>query len=331
MGERGVHLLQTTSVLYAPGTFGTRPPLTPQPGQRPPALQASSTRTKRGTLSAAASLEPVEADLSGMPAQWDTSASFSLDNVRSSLIRQEDTTLFNLIERAQFARNSAVYTAEAIPVPGFAEDGSRLSLLEYVLRGTEQMHGKIRRYTSSDEHAFYPNELPPLVLPPIKYPEVLPPSADSVNINDKIMNLYKNVILPGITVDGDDGNYGSAAMYDVFCLQALSRRIHFGKFVAEAKFRADPELYTPLIEKGDRDGIMELLTNRAVEERVIERVRLKAITYGQDPEEAANGKCTYKVEPSVVADLFDQWIMPLTKEVQVECLLRRFEGMNGGK
>lgn len=41
----------------------------------------------------------------------------------------------------------------------------------------------------------------------------------------------------GITEVGDDGNYGSSAMYDVFCLQALSRRIHFGKFVAEAKFR----------------------------------------------------------------------------------------------
>ncbi len=34
--------------------------------------------------------------------------------------------------------------------------GERYSLLEYVLREQEQVHGKMRRYTSPDEHAFYP-------------------------------------------------------------------------------------------------------------------------------------------------------------------------------
>lgn len=41
-----------------------------------------------------------------------------------------------------------------------------------------------------------------------------------------------------------------------------------------------------------------------------------------------SGKGTYKVQPQVVAGLFDEWIMPLTKDVQVECLLRRFEDSN---
>lgn len=40
-----------------------------------------------------------------------------------------------------------------------------------------------------------------------------------------------------IAAPGDDGNYGSAATLDVLALQALSKRIHYGKFVAEAKFR----------------------------------------------------------------------------------------------
>lgn len=35
-----------------------------------------------------------------------------------------------------------------------------------------QVHGRIRRYTSPDENAFFPEELPPLVLPPITYDEV---------------------------------------------------------------------------------------------------------------------------------------------------------------
>ena len=74
----------------------------------------------------------------------DLSKVLSLDNIRQTLIRQEDTIIFSLIERAQFARNAAVYEPDAIPVPGFNASGQRYSLLEYLLRETEQVHGKIR-------------------------------------------------------------------------------------------------------------------------------------------------------------------------------------------
>ena len=102
----------------------------------------------------------------------DRSSALSLDNIRQALIRQEETIIFSLIERAQFARNQPVYEPDAIPVPGFSLSGERHSLLEYLLRETEQIHGKIRRFTSPDEHAFYPADLPSLVLPQIKYNEV---------------------------------------------------------------------------------------------------------------------------------------------------------------
>jgi hypothetical protein len=46
------------------------------------------------------------------------SESLKLDNVRSTLIRQEDTIIFSLIERAQFALNPAVYQPDAVQVPG---------------------------------------------------------------------------------------------------------------------------------------------------------------------------------------------------------------------
>ncbi len=103
----------------------------------------------------------------------DRSAALQLENIRQSLIRQEDTIIFALIERAQFARNDAVYGPDdRIPVPAFGADGQRYSLLEYILREQEQLHGKVRRYTSPDEHAFFPEELPALVLPPMAYNEV---------------------------------------------------------------------------------------------------------------------------------------------------------------
>ena len=39
---------------------------------------------------------------------------------------------------------------------GFDQSGRRYSLLEYVLKETETLHAKLRRFTSPDEHAFFP-------------------------------------------------------------------------------------------------------------------------------------------------------------------------------
>lgn len=102
--------------------------------------------------------------------QADRSSTLCLDNIRQTLIRLEDTIIFSLIERAQFARNAPVYEVDAIPVPG--PQGRHQSLLEYLLRETEQVHGRIRRYTSPDEHPYFPDDVPELVLPPIKYEKV---------------------------------------------------------------------------------------------------------------------------------------------------------------
>lgn len=50
--------------------------------------------------------------------------------------------------------------------------------------------------------------------------------------------------------------------------QALSKRIHYGKFVAEAKFLAQTEKYSSLIRQQDAGGLMKLLTDEAVEAKV---------------------------------------------------------------
>lgn len=52
--------------------------------------------------------------------------------------------------------------------------------------------------------------------------------------------------------------------------------------MAEVKFREQREAYTRLIEADDKEGLMALLTNAAVEAKLLKRVRLKAATYGQD-------------------------------------------------
>lgn len=101
-------------------------------------------------------------------------------------------------------------------------------------------------------------------------------------------------------------------------MQALSKRVHYGKFIAEAKFVADSATYEGLIASEDAEGLMDLLTFPEQEERVIERVACKAAIFGQDIDASGHAvAASYKVEPDLVASLYREWVMPLTKEVQV--------------
>ncbi|KAG4173633.1 hypothetical protein ERO13_A11G071200v2 [Gossypium hirsutum] len=254
----------------------------------------------------------------------DESENLTLEAVRYSLIRQEDSIIFSLLERAQYCYNGDTYDPDA-----FSMDGFHGSLVEYILRGTEKLHAKVGRYKSPDEHPFFPDELPDPLLPPLQYPQVLHPIADSININPKVWQMYFRNLIPRLVNEGDDGNCGSTAICDTMCLQALSKRIHYGKFVAECKYRASPDAYQAAIREQDRDWLMKLLTYPLVEESIKKRVEMKAKTYGQVVSDNINKKdCdpVYKINPSLVADLYGDWIMPLTKEVQVEYLLRRLDG-----
>ncbi|KAM7266605.1 hypothetical protein ACFE04_004502 [Oxalis oulophora] len=278
--------------------------------------------TARLTMTIKCSNKPVEpsSGSSGKKERVDESHNLTLEGIRRSLIRQEDSIIFSLLERSQYCLNPDAYHPNS-----FSKDGSTCSLVEYILSQTEKLHAQVGRYKSPDEHPFFPDSLPDPVLPPLHYPKVLHPIADSININGKVWAVYFRDLIPRLARQGDDGNSGSTAVCDTMCLQALSKRIHYGKFVAEAKFRATPDSYEAAIRAQDKVKLMEMLTYPAVEDAVKKRVEMKAMTYGQevtgDPEENEAGP--YKINPSLVADLYGDWIMPLTKEVQVQYLLRR--------
>ena len=67
----------------------------------------------------------------------------SLDRIRSILARLEDTIIFGLIERAQFAHNPKIYQKGGLEKLNF-----KGSWLEWFLAETEGFHGT--SYTSSD-------------------------------------------------------------------------------------------------------------------------------------------------------------------------------------
>jgi hypothetical protein len=67
-----------------------------------------------------------------------------LNHLRNSLIRQEESIVFALIERAQFKQNLGVYDPNAFDFgPEFQG-----SFLDYLLLETESLHSKVRRWFS---------------------------------------------------------------------------------------------------------------------------------------------------------------------------------------
>lgn len=205
--------------------------------------------------------------------------------------------------------------------------------MDWYLREQESLQSLIRRYESPDEYPFFPNALRAPILRPLHYPRVLHPN--DINVNLKIKSFYINTFLPAVCPDfgrDDRGesqeNYGSAATCDIACLQAISRRIHFGKFVAESKFRSDNEKYTRLILARDIQGISASITNEAVEKKLLERLRLKALTYGKDP--SIQGTDSHaKINVDAVVSMYKDFVIPLTKEVEVEYLLQRLGSAQG--
>ena len=92
-----------------------------------------------------------------------SSSKLELSSIREALIRQEDTIIFALIERAQFRRNEGCYERGAAAYRQLG--GADMSFLDYMLVETERLHSRVRRYTSPDEYPFFPGKLPPPELP----------------------------------------------------------------------------------------------------------------------------------------------------------------------
>ncbi|KAH8696396.1 chorismate mutase [Talaromyces proteolyticus] len=252
----------------------------------------------------------------------DRSQALDLANIRAQLIRLEDTITFHLIERVQFPLNQTIYVPGGVRIPG-----SDLSLMDYLLREQERLQSRVRRYDSPDEHPFFPDALEEPILEPLEYPEIL--YANNVNLNHTIKQRYIEEILPSacpndrVDRGASQENYGSSATCDVNVLQALSRRIHFGKFVAESKFQENPEKFVQLIKTKDKKGIDEAITNMKVELKILERIKMKAETYGSDP---ALAEYRNKVDADAVVSLYKNTIIPLTKVVEVEYLMQRLKG-----
>jgi chorismate mutase len=238
-----------------------------------------------------------------------------LNNIASRLEGLEETIIFKLIDRGQWCENA---TVNINGKSGFADEKTR-SLFALRLYFHEEMDAKFGRFCVPEERPFNSG------LPQPQRVVNLPESGlyindyNLVNLSHDILKSYKQ-LLTKICQHGDDGQYGSSVEHDVYAVQAIARRIHYGAFyVAESKFRSDPKVYSKLIADNNRDGMMEKLTRKDVEERILERVKSKVMS----AQAKTNQLVRNVIDPYVFEEYYRDFLIPLTKQGEILYLLNR--------
>ena len=239
----------------------------------------------------------------------------SLDRIAATLEGLEETIISKLIDRAQFRVNRPAYTPGR---SGFTGEGER-SLFELRLRYTEKMDAQFGRFCVPEERPFtrrLPRSRREVNLPPTG---LHLPAFDAVSVAPAVQTTYLEFV-PRFCAAGDDGQYGSSVEHDVFALQALSRRIHYGGlYVAESKYRDDPAGYAALVAADDTAGMLAKLTRHEVEERIVQRVRSKV----EQLQKHVNRRVRTCIDPDVLVTFYRDHVIPLTKRSEVLYLRHR--------
>lgn len=241
-----------------------------------------------------------------------------LDRIASDLEGLEETIIARLMDRAQFRANPPAYQPGN---SGFAGEAER-SLLAVRLRYQEEMDACFGRFHVPEERPFTTG------LPQARRVVRLPENClriadyDRVNLTAAIFSSYTGLVC-ALCPPGDDAQYGSAVENDVYALQAISRRIHYGAFyVGESKFLSDPAAYARAIRARDADALEALLTRPEVEQRILDRVEAKVNSL----QKTAKRNIRNTIDPQVVRNYYADHIIPLTKRGEIRYLFSRKPG-----
>jgi len=243
------------------------------------------------------------------------SVELKLDVIASRLASLEETLIYKLLDRAQFAANPGAYQ----PGQSRFTPPETASLFEIRLRLQENLEAQFGRYLIPEERPFYTKLPPPRRVPPQSDTGLDIADLETINVSGAIRQAYLGLV-PALGRPGDDGHWGSSVEHDVICLQALGRRIHYGSlYVAETKFREDPARFSAMVRARDDEGLMAAITRTEVEQRVLARVRAKveAVQSVSDP------ALRRLVDPELVVRFFGEAIIPLTKDGELRYLYQR--------
>ena len=121
---------------------------------------------------------------------------------------------------------------------------------------------------------------------------------------------YLQAVIPILCEPGSEDGPTPCLAADAACLDALARRLALSVHVATRKREAIPEALPAALRTGDPARVEQAITIPAVEAEVLARIRTRA------REQAS------RVEtPDQVAAIYSEWIIPLSRKIQVHGLI----------
>ncbi|TVU49540.1 hypothetical protein EJB05_00853, partial [Eragrostis curvula] len=242
-------------------------------------------------------------------------ALLSIELINNSVNSQDATIVQNIVERSHLCLNPDTYSSKASKVQGFSG-----SLVVYIMQEMEKSHAKAGRYKCPAEIPFFPETLlEPLI--PTEYPSVLHMRYTSINLNKEIWEVYFGKMLPKLVKHGKDGHNGPSAVCDAKILQGLSKRIHYSMFLAEAKFRKSPDIYESAIKEQDPEKLRKLLKDPEDGDEFKRQKQFRTDVCQVLMNSGASMSSNPKLKPEMVVELFDEFVIPMAMEVQIQYLL----------
>jgi len=139
------------------------------------------------------------------------------------------------------------------------------------------------------------------------------PFTDSTTLAGRVQILrpaYLQQWLPLLCSQDEAGERAPCMAADTACLDTLARRLSLSVHVATRKREAIPDTLQAVVHTGDPAQVESAITHPEVEEEVLARIRARAM-------EAGAGDSI----PDRIATLYSDWIIPLSRKIQVHGLL----------
>lgn len=117
-------------------------------------------------------------------------------------------------------------------------------------------------------------------------------------------------ILPGLCTDAPGNGPAPCLASDAACLDALARRLALSVHVASRKRETLPDSLQSALQSHDPSHVEAAITHPSVEQDVLARIRTRVRDQSSDP-----------MLPDRIASLYAEWIIPLSRKIQVHGLL----------
>ena len=127
--------------------------------------------------------------------------------------------------------------------------------------------------------------------------------------------LYVNTLLPILCAPGADADRRKCIASDANCMNALVQRLNLSVHVAALKLEEIPESLRIPLQSRDPVQLEAAITNHAVEAEVIARI------LDMTREQHASADL-----PDKIARLYAEWIIPISRKIQVHDLLAQHVG-----